>query len=92
MTPSTWAVVALVAQASFQQGVAHFREGRLAEAEQALLQSLSETPDHAPSSVRSDLRSTFRYGIGAAIAESLGIDVTHGARSIRDAWQGRGTV
>jgi hypothetical protein len=38
--------------------------------------------DHGPLSIRADLRSNFRYGVGAALAEHLEIDLPAPARSL----------
>lgn len=38
--------------------------------------------DHAALSLREDLRSNYRYGVGAAIADHLGIEVLHPDRSL----------
>ena len=41
---------------------------------------------HAPLSLRSDLRSSFFYGVGGAIAAHLKLEVPAAERSLRDAW------
>ena len=45
---------------------------------------------HAPLSLRSDLHSSFNYGVGVAIGEHLGLDLPPAERSVRDAWRGDG--
>lgn len=45
---------------------------------------------HAPLTLRADLRSSFRYGVGAALADALGIEVTTPVRSVADAWRREG--
>ncbi len=46
---------------------------------------------HAPLSIAGDLRSTFRYGMGAAIAHHLSIPLTPPARSIGGSLRRHGT-
>jgi glycosyltransferase involved in cell wall biosynthesis len=47
---------------------------------------------HAPLTLRADLRSTFRYGVGAALADALGIEVTTPSRSIADTFHRDGAA
>lgn len=46
--------------------------------------------DHHPISLRTDLRSTFRYGIGLAIANSLNIKLTEVPRSTMSTFRSKG--
>ena len=45
---------------------------------------------HAALTLRGDLRSSYRYGVGAALADALGIEVTTPARSIAETWRREG--
>lgn len=47
---------------------------------------------HAPLTVASDLRSSFGYGVGAALAARHGLDVPPAERSVRDAWRRDGAA
>lgn len=48
--------------------------------------------DHLALSLREDMRSNYRYGVGAAIADHLGIEVLHPDRSLVGAAQRAGLV
>ena len=47
---------------------------------------------HAPLSIAGDLRSTFRYGMGAAIARAHGLPLSPPSRSLRTALRNHGVV
>ena len=47
---------------------------------------------HAPLTLRADLVSSFRYGVGAALAQALAIDVTTPSRSIAETWRREGAT
>jgi len=47
---------------------------------------------HGPLTVRGDLRSTFRYGMGEAIADHLGLDLTDVPRSARSTLYSQGVL
>jgi glycosyltransferase involved in cell wall biosynthesis len=47
---------------------------------------------HAPLTPVSDLRSSFRYGTGAALAEAIGVEVTTPPRSPVETWRREGAA
>jgi glycosyltransferase involved in cell wall biosynthesis len=67
-------------------------DNRLRIARIKILPVPSGTIHHGALDLKTDLRSTLRYGVGGAIAKSLGIKLTDVPRSFFSTWRSQGVI